>query len=397
MKKRNRTKYSEQDFIDNFYETTKENGITLTNKGFNEKSKISYQGYRNRYKLSWIGILDKFEKRNEFINFIKEEYLRIYPDKDVAFSNFYANHPYFTYDTVNSIGISYLCEHIGINSRNYNLTEEDYKDNYFEVKRLFDRVPLYTEFDSTTKVSINSYATFYKLKTKVYDKIIKKYETSEEYDKYVILKAMHKTKVGLSNKSFQENKHSEEDLKENFKNIFEEYFSKHNDYPSKNVFCDLSKIDDKTYRSRLGLPWLSVCEYYGYKLDRQPKAEAQVVFAISNILNSKSTPRKTWKWLIGAGGKNMYCDGYFEEYNLVIEFDGEQHRRPISKYGGEVAFKRRVENDGLKDNLLAQHGINLIRIDSRDKWYTEEYLKERLKAFIIPNAQGYDDSTQAIS
>jgi hypothetical protein len=75
----------------------------------------------------------------------------------------------------------------------------------------------------------------------------------------------------------------------------------------------------------------------------------------------------------------MYCDGYFQEINLVIEFDGRQHKIPIDKYGGEKAFVRLQENDKLKEQLVKDHNIRLLRIDSKEEWYENEHLKQRLQ------------------
>lgn len=50
--------------------------------------------------------------------------------------------------------------------------------------------------------------------------------------------------------------------------------------------------------------------------------------------------------------------------NLIklIEFDGEQHYRPIEYFGGQEQFKRQVDNDKKKDEYCFNHGIKLQRI-----------------------------------
>lgn len=74
----------------------------------------------------------------------------------------------------------------------------------------------------------------------------------------------------------------------------------------------------------------------------------------------------------------MYVDGYFTNYNLVVEFDGSQHRKPIKKFGGIERYNRLQENDNLKNKLLQEHNIKLLRIDSRSNWHDINYLKQRL-------------------
>ena len=126
------------------------------------------------------------------------------------------------------------------------------------------------------------------------------------------------------------------------------------------------------------MSWTDICKQYGYVINSRYKEEKIVLGMIAEILSIEYVPQKTWDWLIGVGGKNMYCDGYFEKYNLVVEFDGSQHRIPIKAYGGMEKLKRTQENDILKDKLFNEHNINIIRIDSREKWYDMDYLKQKL-------------------
>lgn len=53
----------------------------------------------------------------------------------------------------------------------------------------------------------------------------------------------------------------------------------------------------------------------------------------------------------------------------LIEFNGEQHNRPIEAFGGEETFKRIQKYDKIKDEYALKHNIPLIRIPyhMRDK------------------------------
>jgi hypothetical protein len=68
----------------------------------------------------------------------------------------------------------------------------------------------------------------------------------------------------------------------------------------------------------------------------------------------------------------LKCDVYVPIVNLIIEIDGEGHRKPI--FGSTPEEKqKRLENqqkcDAIKDNYAKVNGINLLRIpvDSKDK------------------------------
>ena len=126
------------------------------------------------------------------------------------------------------------------------------------------------------------------------------------------------------------------------------------------------------------MSWLDVCNHYGYKVNKNHRVEKIVLDNVKELIGYDYEPQKTWEWLIGVGGKHMYCDGYFKDLKLVIEFDGRQHRIAIDKFGGSEKLKRQQENDKLKNELLDKYEINLIRIDSREKWHNIECLKQKL-------------------
>lgn len=55
-------------------------------------------------------------------------------------------------------------------------------------------------------------------------------------------------------------------------------------------------------------------------------------------------------------------DFYLPEYNTCIEFDGEQHFKPIQFFGGEEELQYRQQNDAIKTSYCAEHNINLVRL-----------------------------------
>lgn len=59
---------------------------------------------------------------------------------------------------------------------------------------------------------------------------------------------------------------------------------------------------------------------------------------------------------------NLYFDFYLPEYNLCIEFDGLQHTKAYSFFGGEEALKERKLRDVIKNNYCKENNINLLRI-----------------------------------
>lgn len=95
---------------------------------------------------------------------------------------------------------------------------------------------------------------------------------------------------------------------------------------------------------------------------------------------------KTLKDLINPETKNkLHPDVWMPKYKTIVEYDGEQHYKPIY---GEKPFKQIQKTDELKEKYCQDHGYHMIRIDSRifktNKEAIQEYIIEKLLEF------GYD-------
>ena len=75
-------------------------------------------------------------------------------------------------------------------------------------------------------------------------------------------------------------------------------------------------------------------------------------------------PQKKFDKLLGIYGRNLSYDYYLPQYNMLIEFQGKQHEKPIEYFGGEETFKNQQEHDRRKKNYAQKHNINLLEI-----WY----------------------------
>lgn len=87
---------------------------------------------------------------------------------------------------------------------------------------------------------------------------------------------------------------------------------------------------------------------------------------IGQFLN-KHNIENTPEYSVRIDNRTYRYDFYLPEYNLFIEYDGEQHYKPIH-FGGRdddeanVALKRVQEYDKIKNSYCEQNGINLLRI-----------------------------------
>ena len=76
-------------------------------------------------------------------------------------------------------------------------------------------------------------------------------------------------------------------------------------------------------------------------------------------------------------------DFYLPQYNICIEYDGEQHFKPINFGGCDnnqaiKSFNKTVKHDNIKNNYCKTHNIKLIRIDYKNFKNIEEILYKKI-------------------
>ena len=85
---------------------------------------------------------------------------------------------------------------------------------------------------------------------------------------------------------------------------------------------------------------------------------------------------KTFPDLIDKG--SLRFDFYIPSINMCIEFDGEQHFKPVGHWGGDDAFKAIQKRDKIKDDYCIDNGINLIRIQYTNEIKIDTILTEAI-------------------
>lgn len=76
--------------------------------------------------------------------------------------------------------------------------------------------------------------------------------------------------------------------------------------------------------------------------------------------------------------KALPFDFYIPDKNICIEFDGEQHYKPCSKFGGEDGFNIRKKHDEIKNKYCKDNGIDLIRIPYFDFKNIRKIIEDKL-------------------
>lgn len=79
--------------------------------------------------------------------------------------------------------------------------------------------------------------------------------------------------------------------------------------------------------------------------------------------------------------KPLSFDFYLPDYNLLIEYDGEQHYKPIDYFGGVESLMNVMKNDKIKNIWCLDNGITLLRIPYTSFDKIEEILERYLKKY----------------
>lgn len=74
--------------------------------------------------------------------------------------------------------------------------------------------------------------------------------------------------------------------------------------------------------------------------------------------------QKTFDNLLGTQNGKLSYDFYLPDYNLLIEYQGEQHDKPIGFFGGKEQFLCQQKHDCIKREYAENNGYKLLEI-----WY----------------------------
>lgn len=382
--RRNKTKpineFSDDTLRDNFHSVIKED-FQLTPKGFDEISEYNSYTYLNYYNISWCEILKLFGKDNDLLNYIIKEF-KIFMNKTNSKSIrlFEREHNYISENLIKYYGNQIICNSCNIRYLKKNYSFEELSNNFINLISQIGRVPLYSEFKEKSLISLTGYTNILQLKGNVYNQIVKMFSSEDQYTNYIKTRSEYKSKTSSRVANINKNILSLEDLEIEFRKVFDKCFEDTNKYPSARLFDKLSKHDSSTYRKKLNMRWSDVVKSYGYPIYQDKYVfENYVLKHMSILLNSEYESQKVFPWLRGVNDFPLFCDGYFPQYNLIVEVDGGQHRKPYSKFGGEKAFKVQQANDAVKDKLIPEHGIKLLRIADNTRWHDVEYLRAKLE------------------
>lgn len=104
---------------------------------------------------------------------------------------------------------------------------------------------------------------------------------------------------------------------------------------------------------------------------------------IKQLLERKGIDFKS-EYTIYIDDKYYRFDFYLPQYNLFIEYDGQQHFEPVRFHGNNIeederAFRITQEHDKIKNNYCEENNINLLRIPYWEKDNIETIINSHLQ------------------
>ena len=124
-----------------------------------------------------------------------------------------------------------------------------------------------------------------------------------------------------------------------------------------------NKTHDKMLvRHKCGFVWkISPSDLLLHQCPQCARKTSKGEKAIKNFCDMHSI-EYIWQWQQKINERMLYFDFYLPKYNLAIEFQGEQHYKPIKYWGGEEGFQRRLVNDNDKREWCKKQNIHLLEI-----------------------------------
>ena len=95
---------------------------------------------------------------------------------------------------------------------------------------------------------------------------------------------------------------------------------------------------------------------------------------ILNKIDVKYELHYKYDGLVGLGGKQLSYDFFTSNYNLLIEYNGEQHYEPVEYFGGKKQFEKQIEHDNRKRNYAIEYNVELLEIPYWDYNNIEEII-----------------------
>lgn len=136
------------------------------------------------------------------------------------------------------------------------------------------------------------------------------------------------------------------------------------------AFKQWSQLFENRLRARLGYVQIGDANRKETQLARFVEQAVKSLGVCAEVVRNARP-----KWLGG-----LELDIYVPELCLAIEYQGEQHSKPIEAWGGQDRFEQLLRRDQRKAELCAERGITLKCWD-----YSEDVTQTAVNNFVLPH------------
>lgn len=122
---------------------------------------------------------------------------------------------------------------------------------------------------------------------------------------------------------------------------------------------------------------------FKHRMTRCPKCKTskgeQEISKVLDKYKIQYDTQQIYDGLVSDNNRHLSYDFYLPQYNLLIEYQGQQHEYAVDWFGGEEKFIRQQEFDRQKRDYAKSHNINLLEIWYYDFDNIENILTKELK------------------
>lgn len=360
--------------LDEAFASLNPSGVNLIPHTFDKVSSISSRSYLRHFNCTWSEILEIYNKKKDFIDFITIEYNKW--NIETGFHSFvrFSSENGFRWNTFDSADIETITKDAIIDFKKY--TVNDLRNEFLRVIDKLHEGFSYTDFEEESRISMKMYTDAFNIKVDTIPSLMKIFELDKSFIENYIIK---RKKLRSENSPKPQPTYSISDLINNFKSTVDNQIQIYGEVPTINQFLESSSISLSTYKYRLDKTYHELLREMGYESNNAGSSNERIVLEIfSRLLKEDYVTQATFKWLKSVRGTPLRCDGYFPLNNIVVEYDGKQHYHPIDLFGGEKTFRLTQQNDKTKNDTLRKNGVNIIRIAYDEPFLNEDFIKMRI-------------------
>jgi very-short-patch-repair endonuclease len=262
----------------------------------------------------------------------------------------------------NKKDITYFCK-LCLNEYNQNVVDIAKKNAITNIKQIindeYSNIYEYLEFIDNSNIK--------KCKIKLLNKLINK-------EKIVLIESILKHKLAKDTRYVLRNYLSYEEAKNKVRNLGITSFREYKKWYIRTQQTELPTNPQRNYKE-----WTSYCDFFG----TNPKSHMS--WGEKKI--DEHLKRKNIEFIWQKRFKNcrdkmpLPFDFYVPEYNLIIEFDGEQHYKKTSKFGKD-SFESTQKHDKIKNEYCKNNNIHILRLTYNElinnvlEWAIDNELRE---------------------